>query len=79
MAFCCAVEPCAFRVPLAQAMGFDADELAPPAFVAGVVLLSEPHAASANVAVSARPARMPCRWSFTCCPFERFRELYGSG
>jgi hypothetical protein len=32
------------------------------------VLLSEPHAASASVAVTARQARMPCRWSFTCFP-----------
>src|SRR5438477_1675138 len=63
-AFACAVEPCELSEPVAHEMA-----LAPPLLVVvvGVELLSEPHAVSASVAVSVRPARALYRWSFTSC------------
>src|SRR3989442_12683248 len=66
-AFVWAVEPCALSEPEAQEIAAELLPPLPPGV--GEELLSVPHAASASVAVSARPARMPCRWSFTCRPF----------
>src|SRR3954452_10894196 len=51
MAFFCAVEPCAVRLPSAQ-FPAAAEASEPPAGV----LLSEPHAVSASIAVKAMPA-----------------------
>ena len=75
MAFFCAVEPWAVRVPVAQSPAAERRSRLP-----GAALLSEPHAASASVAVNAMPAMMPCRLSFTCCPFEGLgSQAGGSG
>src|SRR6476660_3960851 len=68
MAFFWAEEPCAVSEPVAQSTFPPAGPLLPPPAVE-VVVLSEPQAASASVAVSAMPAMMPCRFRFTSCPF----------
>jgi hypothetical protein len=65
MAFAWAVEPCAVSLPDAQSTFFASPLLLPGVGVEG---LSEPHAASASVAISARPATMPCRFSYTAFP-----------
>src|SRR5438046_7714831 len=74
-----AVEPWALIEPCAQEIALDGPLLAPPPPPEDELLLSEPHAASASVAVTARQARMPCRWSFTWCPFEVSQLSAGLG
>lgn len=71
MAFACAVEPLALRVPLAQVTGGElgpADVEVPPpaAVVVEVPLLSDPHAVNASASVpTAAVASNPVRVSFT--------------
>src|SRR3954452_12190749 len=67
MALPWALEPCDVSEPVAQ-VGPAAAAPLPVAAGDEGSLLSEPHAASASVAVSAMPAMRPCRLRFTAVP-----------